>query len=108
MDMGYASIVLGGNGIDKKGIIIKSFSVGVSQYLLPVPWSTQFLNKISQNLPSPSIPAFKEVSTTSCNTMRNHYYMSVFNFHICHNTLNAIMNKERYEGKNNSKSKFLG
>lgn len=94
MDMGYPSIVLDGNGIDKKGII-KSLSVEVRLYLLPVPWSTQFLNKISRNLPTPSIPAFKEVTTTSCNILRNHYYMSVFNFRIRHNTLITIMNKKR-------------
>ena len=95
MDVGYPGIVLDGNGIDKKGIIIKSFPVGISLYLLPVPWSTQFLNKVSRNLPTPSIPTFKEVTTTSCNIMRNRYYISVFNFHVCHNTTNAIMNKKR-------------
>lgn len=89
MDVGYPGIVLDGNGIDKKGIIIiKSFSVGISLYLLSMPWSTQFLNKVSWNLPTPSIPTFKEVTTTSCNIRRNHYYISVFNFHVCHNTPN--------------------
>lgn len=83
-----------GNGIEKEGIIIKAFSYSQSVLDSYAMEYTIFIQNTSVYQPVVS-PHSMRPPLQAVNIMSKHYNMSVFNIHVCHNTLNAIINKKR-------------